>query len=175
MALQLVAEGSLDLDAKVSEYLGRAAWFGRVPNAAEITIRQLMNHTSGVVRYELNPAFLEDLSADPLRSWTPEDRLSYLLDSTPPFAAGEGWDYSDTNYILLAMVIEEITGTTAYAEIRRRLQSLGIESHVYAPLGNRPAEGDFFSVMATNATTLAVVASRRSPPRVRMPSSRGEG
>jgi D-alanyl-D-alanine carboxypeptidase len=119
-ALQLVAAGRLALDAPVSEYLGDEPWFDRIPNAHDVTVRQLMSHTSGIVRYELNPAFLEDLTADPMRTFTPEQRLSYLFDTEPPFAAGGGWDYSDTNYILVAMIVERLTGRPAYEEIRRR-------------------------------------------------------
>src|SRR5262245_27605423 len=52
VAIQLVHEGKLDLDAKISRYLGTNTWFARLPNAADITVRQLMTHTSGLVRYE---------------------------------------------------------------------------------------------------------------------------
>jgi len=121
VALQLVSEGRLDLDAHVSEYLGDLPYYDRLPNAADVTVRNLMNHTSGIVRYEFNPAFLEDLTADPMRTFTPEQRLEYLFDSEPPFAAGEGWDYSDTNYILVAMIVESITGRTLYEEIEDRV------------------------------------------------------
>lgn len=51
-ALQLVKEGKIGLDDKVEKYLGSEVWFSRLPNAKEITVRQLMNHTSGLVRYE---------------------------------------------------------------------------------------------------------------------------
>jgi len=121
VALQLVKAGSLQLDARVSTYLSHLPWFKRVPNAAEITVRMLMNHTSGIVRYEFNPKFLADLRADPHRTWSVADRLAYVLDSEPPFAAGKGWTYSDTNYILLGAIIEKLTGKKAYDEIRRRL------------------------------------------------------
>jgi D-alanyl-D-alanine carboxypeptidase len=121
VALQLVGEGLLDLDGKVGDHLGEHAWFDRIPNARDVTVRQIMGHTSGIVRYELDPRFLEDLSGNPLRTFTPEERLAYLFDSEAPFAAGEGWEYSDTNYILLAMVIEAVTGNSAYDEIRRRV------------------------------------------------------
>jgi CubicO group peptidase (beta-lactamase class C family) len=79
-----------------------------------------MTHTSGLVRYEMNPKFTADLRAQPDKIWTPEEEVAYLFDATPPFAAGQGWDYSDTNYIVLGMIMEKITGTKAYDEIRTR-------------------------------------------------------
>ena len=121
VAMQLVHEGKLKLDDKVSVYLGKEPWFNRLPNAADITVRQLMNHTSGLVRYEFNPKFTADLRANPLREWTHEEQLSYLFDTKAEFAAGQGWDYSDTNYIVLGMIIERLTGNSYYAEMRRRL------------------------------------------------------
>lgn len=120
LAVQLIDEKRLALDQKVSAYLGKHAWFRRLPNAEAITIRHLMTHTSGLVRYETNPAFTADLRAQPDRVWKPEEQLAYLFDTKAAFLPGEGWDYSDTNYIVLAMVIEEVTGARAYAEIRRR-------------------------------------------------------
>jgi len=120
LAVQLIDAQHLDLDAKVSTYLGSRPWFDRLPNARDITIRHLMTHTSGLVRYEMNPAFTADLRAQPDRVWKPEEQLAYLFDTTATFAAGDGWEYSDTNYIVLAMVLEHITGTTAYDEITER-------------------------------------------------------
>ncbi len=128
LALNLVAEGRLDLDAPISRYLGTEPWFARLPNARDITVRQLMQHTSGLVRYEFEPAFERDLTADPLKVWQPEDQLRYIFDTKAPFPAGKGWEYSDTNYIVLAMILERVLGTTAYAEIDRRFlkpQGLG--------------------------------------------------
>lgn len=121
VAMQLVHEGKLALDEKISTYLGKEPWFHRLPNAADITVRQLLNHTSGLVRYEFNPRFMTDLRANPLREWTHVEQLSYLFDSKAEFAAGQGWDYSDTNYIVLGMIIERLTGNTYYAELRSRI------------------------------------------------------
>lgn len=121
VALQLVAEGRLRLDAPIAEYLGDAPWLSRLPNGTTTTVRQLMNHTSGLVRYEFQPAATAALRADPLREWTPLDRLQYVLDTKPPFASGEGWEYSDTNYIVLGMIVERITGRSYYGELRRRI------------------------------------------------------
>ncbi|HUR19855.1 MAG TPA: serine hydrolase domain-containing protein [Vicinamibacterales bacterium] len=120
LALQLIESGRLDLDAPISKYLGDRPWFPRLPNASSITVRHLMTHTSGLVRYEMNPKFTADLRAQPDKAWSPEEEVAYLLDATPPFAAGQGWDYSDTNYIVLGMIMEKITGTKAYDEIRAR-------------------------------------------------------
>ncbi len=120
LALQLIESGQLDLNAPISKYLGDRPWFSRLPNAAAVTVRQLMTHTSGLVRYEMNPKFTADLRAQPDKAWTPEEEVAYLFDATPPFAAGEGWDYSDTNYIVLGMIMERVTGTKAYDEIQKR-------------------------------------------------------
>lgn len=121
VAMQLVAEGKLDLASPISRYLGSETWFDRLPNAREITVRMLMNHTSGLQRYEFDGQFLRDLARDPYREWTPEARLAYLFDKKPPFAAGAGWDYSDTNYIVLGMIIERLAGRPYYVELKHRV------------------------------------------------------
>jgi len=120
-AFQLISEGKISLDDKVEKYLGKEPWFDRLPNARQITVRQLMNHTSGLVRYEFKEEFTTYLTAHPMKVWTPEERLAYLFDAKPPFEAGKGWDYSDTNYIVLGMIIERVTGRPFYDEARRRV------------------------------------------------------
>ena len=120
-ALQLVKEGKIGLDDRIEKYLGREPWFSRLPNAKDITVRQLMNHTSGLVRYEFKDQFTKDLTANPEKIWKPAELVAYLLDEKPPFAAGKGWDYSDTNYIVLGMIIEKVTGQRFYDEANTRL------------------------------------------------------
>ncbi len=120
-ALQLIKEGKIGLDERIEKYLGREPWFSRLPNAKDITVRQLMNHTSGLVRYEFKDQFTKDLTANPEKTWKPAELITYLLDEKPPFAAGQGWDYSDTNYIMLGMIIEKVTGRRFYDEANRRL------------------------------------------------------
>ena len=80
-----------------------------------------MNHTSGLVRYEFKDQFTKDLTANPEKVWKPAELVAYLLDEKPPFEAGKGWDYSDTNYIVLGMIIEKVTGRRFYDEANRRL------------------------------------------------------
>ncbi|HEX7773439.1 MAG TPA: serine hydrolase domain-containing protein, partial [Pyrinomonadaceae bacterium] len=120
-ALQLIKEGKIGLDDKIEKYLGSEQWFSRLPNAKDITVRQLMNHTSGLVRYEFKEQFTKDLTANPDKVWKPAELVAYLLDEKPPFEAGKGWDYSDTNYIVLGMIIEKVTGKKFYDEATRRL------------------------------------------------------
>jgi len=120
-AMLLIKEGKIGLDDKVEKYFGNEVWFARLPNAKDITVRQLMNHTSGLVRYEFKEQFTKDLSANPGKVWKPEELLSYLLDEKAPFEAGKGWDYSDTNYIVLGMIIEKVTRRSFYDEANKRV------------------------------------------------------
>ncbi len=121
LAIKLIMQGKLGLDQKVSAYLGHYDWFGRLPNAADVTVRMLMNHSSGIMRYEFKPAFQQDLSADPDKVWKPEELISYVLDEKAAFDAGEGWDYSDTNYILLGKILEKLTGKPYYELLQAEL------------------------------------------------------
>jgi D-alanyl-D-alanine carboxypeptidase len=121
IAIMLIKNGKLDLDEKVSTYLGRHAWYARIPNASSITVRQIMNHTSGVMRYEFKPDFVNDLNAMPAKEWKPEELLKYVLDEKASFAAGQGWEYSDTNYILLGLIIEHLTGQEYYELLYKQI------------------------------------------------------
>ena len=120
-ALQLVKEGKIGLDDKIEKYFGKEPWFDRLPNSRDITVRQLMNHTSGLVRYEFKETFTKDLTANPMKVWTPEERLAYLFGEKAKFEAGKGWDYSDTNYIVLGMIIEKVTGKKFFDEANQRV------------------------------------------------------
>ncbi|WP_394827860.1 serine hydrolase domain-containing protein [Pendulispora albinea] len=121
VAMQLLHEGKFALDDKIEKYLGNETWFGRLPNARDITIRMLMTHTSGLVRYEYKGEFTRDLCKDAYRVWRPEELVSYLFDTKAPFAAGQGWEYSDTNYIVLGMILERVSGSTFNHELTKRI------------------------------------------------------
>ena len=123
IALQLIKEGKFLLDDKVSKWLADYSWYSRIPNAADITVRMIMNHTSGVMRYEFKEAFTKDLSNHPDKTWTPEELVNYVLDEKPSFPAGQGWEYSDTNYILLGLILEKLTGKKYYDLLRERILS----------------------------------------------------
>ncbi len=121
ITLQLVEEGKLNLDDKIEKWLGRELWFDRLPNARRITLRMLMNHTSGIPEHVLNKDFIKALREQPDKVWKPEELVAFILDSKPLFEAGEGWAYADTNYILVGMIFERASGATVYGEVARRI------------------------------------------------------
>jgi D-alanyl-D-alanine carboxypeptidase len=119
VALQLVAERRLGLDDAVERYLP-----GLVPGGAGITVRQLLQHTSGLYDYTdalLGGATVPDILRLRNRSWSPRELLAYALPEPPLFPPGTGWSYSNTNYILVGLLIERVTGRPYGAEVTRRI------------------------------------------------------
>jgi D-alanyl-D-alanine carboxypeptidase len=119
--LQIVGEGKVDLDAKIERWFGSEPWFSRLPNAKEITLRMLMNHSSGIPEHVLDKSFIAAMKKDPDRIWKPEELIAYIFDAKPLFPAGQGWSYADTNYILVGMIFERVTKKTVYGEVERRI------------------------------------------------------
>ncbi|GAB4527283.1 MAG: hypothetical protein Tsb0020_44840 [Haliangiales bacterium] len=113
--LSLVADGALELDATID------TWAPDIPNAEQITIRQLLNHTSGIYNYTDDEAFLLGALGDPTVEYTPQQLVDVSRAHEPLFEPGADWHYSNTNYIVLGMIIESVTGNPAAVEIRARL------------------------------------------------------
>ncbi len=111
--LRLVDEGKLSLDATLKNQLGEVA--GRIPYADRITVSQLLDHSSGIYPTNNDMDYLITIigqQADPARVWTPKELIA-LADkdrSKPSGLPGEGHFYSDTNYILLGMIVERVSG-----------------------------------------------------------------
>jgi len=128
--LQLEEEDNLSLSDPISN------WLPRYTNIdSTITIRRLLNHTSGIYNFTDNPAYGSAINANFNRIWEPEESLQYVL--APYFQQGAGWHYSNTNYLLLAMIIKKITGHYFGDEIRSR---------IYTPL---QMEGSFIELTDT--------------------------
>ena len=140
VALQLVDEGKLDLDSSVSRYLGHEPWFSRLPNHAELTVEMIMTHTGGLPRYIFQPGFTDKLLEDTDRIWAPEELLSYVFNVQPAHPPGDGWSYSDTDYIVLGLIIEKICGNDFYAELKKRILS-PFELKDTTPSNSRRLEG----------------------------------
>lgn len=120
VTLRLVEEGRANLDDPISKWLGDLQWFDRLPNGRAITLRMLMNHTSGVPEHVQLAEFSRAIAADPQRAWKPDELVAFILDKPAACDPGKGWSYADTNYILIAMIIEKITGTRFYDEANDR-------------------------------------------------------
>jgi D-alanyl-D-alanine carboxypeptidase len=118
--LQLVDEGKLGLDDPVSQYRRE------VPNGTHITIRQLLNMRSGLYNYTDDQNFGQTLVTHPDRVWKPQELLSIAFKHQPYFAPNKGFHYSNTNTILLGLIIEQITGRSVEHELEQR---------IFAPLG----------------------------------------
>jgi D-alanyl-D-alanine carboxypeptidase len=135
VALQLVEEGRLQLDAPVATYLP-----GIVPDAEVMTVRQLMNHTSGLYDYQDN-RFISLVARDPGRVWAPEELIGYAVERGAYFAPGARWYYSNTNYVVLGLIIQQATGRTLAEEIRARvIDPLELQHTVFTPDEAAPAE-----------------------------------
>jgi len=120
-ALRLAGLGVLDLDARAAQFFPGEAWFERLPNALDFTVRQLLRHQSGLERYEFQPTFWAALVADPDKIWRPEEQLAYIADRAPLFPAGEGWAYSDSNYLVVGLILERVTGQRFNEHVREHL------------------------------------------------------
>src|SRR5882724_3608718 len=127
--LRMISAGQMHLDDKISIWLKDEPWFQHLPNANDITVRMLMNHTSGIPEYAELPTFSKDLAANPDKDWPPEELLSYILDKPAPFPAGQGWSYADANYLVLGIAAEKILHHRLYDDIDRTiLKPLRLES-----------------------------------------------
>ena len=115
VVLQLVDEGWLGLDDTIARHLNG------VPNGDNITIRQLLNMTSGLYNYSEDTAFNESLDTDPEKVWTPEELLAIGLKRKPYFAPGTEFHYSNTNSVLLGKLIEAVTGHPLEQEFEQRI------------------------------------------------------
>ncbi|WP_250433836.1 serine hydrolase domain-containing protein [Hanstruepera flava] len=114
LVFRLVESGKIDLFKKYIDYFPGTKWLSELPNINDITVEMLLQHTSGLPRYVLKPEIWNALHEDPNKVWTYEERLKVIFKDQPVHDAGKGWAYSDTNYILLGMLIEHVTGNTYY-------------------------------------------------------------
>jgi D-alanyl-D-alanine carboxypeptidase len=116
VALQLVAERKLGLGDTVERWLP-----GVVPNGSRITVRQLLGHTSGLFDYGGDRKFVAAAFRNPLRVWSPREIVAIATAHKPRFAPGAGWSYSDTNYYVVGLIVEAVTGHPLARELRERV------------------------------------------------------
>jgi D-alanyl-D-alanine carboxypeptidase len=116
VVLQLVAERRIRLADSVERWLP-----GLVPNGRAITLRELLGHTSGLFDYDDDAAWVRARIADPGRAWSAETLVGIATRHRPRFPPGTDWAYSNTNYVLLGLVVEAATKHTPARELGTRI------------------------------------------------------
>ena len=119
-ALKLVEEGKFGLDDPLTKWLPEKP-LSSLKNASSCTVRQLLNHTTGIADVIEDEGFYLAVLNNPARKWTPEDLLEFVYGDDPVFASGGGVSYSNTNFLLLAMVINKATGQDHSQMLREKV------------------------------------------------------
>ncbi|KXY42944.1 MULTISPECIES: serine hydrolase domain-containing protein [Bacillus] len=115
--LQLAGENRLNLDDSIEKWLPGVIQ-GNGYDDKQITIRQLLNHTSGIANYTTSKDFN---MMDTKKSYTAEELVKMGISMPPDFAPGKSWSYSNTGYVLLGILIEKVTGNSYAEEIENRI------------------------------------------------------
>lgn len=120
LVLQLVRDKLLSLDDRLDTYVAG------IPNGVSITLAQLAGMTSGIADYSSNPKFLQAFAGDFGRPFTQEELVAYAIPGSPRFDPGAQYEYSNTNTVLLGMIVEQRLGTTL---------AQALQARIFTPLG----------------------------------------
>lgn len=128
-----VDAGDLALDDVLETYIPGIA------NGTEITIEQMLGMRSGIFDFTSDQAFLAEFDADPTMAWTPEQTIEIIKANPPAFAPGTAVQYCDSNYVLLGLIVEQLTGTTLGEAISTGiLEPLGMSGTSYPTTAAMP-------------------------------------
>jgi D-alanyl-D-alanine carboxypeptidase len=128
--LQLADQGKLGLDDAIAEFIPE------VPLGDRITLRQLARMQSGLFNYSNSPEFQQAIFADPRRAFTPRELLNFALAQPNQFPPGEGFEYSNTNTILLGLVVQKVSGEPLDSYIQEHILDPLSMSHTSFPATN---------------------------------------
>ncbi|WP_432011245.1 serine hydrolase domain-containing protein [Streptomyces cucumeris] len=155
VVLQLVGEGRMSLEDTVEQWLPGVVR-GNGNDGSQITVRQLLQHTSGI--FDVGPEIPALQSADGyraerFRTYTPQELVGLAMRHPPKFSPGTDWSYSNTNYILAAMITHKATGRSWAQEVKDR---------IIRPLGLRDTStpGVFPSILGPHAQGYAAFGTR---------------
>ena len=142
LAVQLVRDGVLDLDTPLDERLAGQIWWDGLRNHERLTLRMLLNHSAGVPDYLEDVGFFLASRIGGTGRMTPEDLVGFVARDTPNGIPGEHYAYSDTDYILVGLIIETVTGEDFYQLARTRIiNPLGLTT-------TEPLRGRTFDALA---------------------------
>lgn len=130
LIMQLQEENLLSIDEPIKNFIGP---YNNIDE--DITIKQLLNHTSGIYNYTDNPEVIVQLNANPSYEYQPNEILELVL--APEFEKGSNWAYSNTNYILLGLIIEAASNENLQTNLRTRcFEKLNLETAFLAGVEN---------------------------------------
>lgn len=140
-AARLQTEGLLNTDLVITNYLPSSIT-DHIRNSDQITVRQLVRHQSGIYNFVDSPWYcLEAFLFDRRGDWPPMRELKYAYDKPARFPPGKGWEYSNSNFLLLGLIIDRLTGTNHSAAIRKEiLDPLQLTNTYYE--GAEPPHGE---------------------------------
>ncbi|MFP4497126.1 MAG: serine hydrolase domain-containing protein [Vulcanimicrobiota bacterium] len=142
--LQLVDEGKIQLDDPLSLYMPD------FPNSEAVTIRNLASNSSGIFDYTHDETFIEILENDIQTYFSPSQLVEFAKNHPPLFPPGTKYSYSNTNFVIIGMIIEQITGNSLNEEFENRIfKPLGLKNTSY-PDGNSIPAPYTHGYMATN-------------------------
>lgn len=150
--LQLAQEGALAPTDPVSKFRPD------VPNGENITIEQVLNMRSGLFNYSETPELNEALDTDPQRVWAPEELLALGLANPPYFPPGQGYHYSNTNYVLLGLIAEQIEGRPLEEILQERILTPANLTDTSFPVGSDTSVPEPYShgyFFGTNMLTIS--------------------
>lgn len=127
--LQLVGKGKVGLEDPISKYVKG------VPNGQNITVRELGEMRSGIVDFTDNEAWEAEYLAAPSRAWKPRQLLAASFSLPPSFPPGQSYEYSDTNYVLLGLLVEKVTGERIGPYVERHILGPLHLEHTSVPSG----------------------------------------
>ena len=133
LTLMSAESGQIDLDSTLAAYLPEKL-IGKLANYQRITVRQLLNHSSGLTNFTVLPAYLLDQFNQPFKQPDLMEQLTYVNGKPEMFAPGSDFYYSNTNYLLLQLILEKVTGTDYRTLLRTKiLEPLQLNEVYYDP------------------------------------------
>jgi D-alanyl-D-alanine carboxypeptidase len=152
--LQLAQEGKLSLTEPISKYVPG------VPNGGNITIAELLNMRSGLYNYTDAPEFSATLDRNPAKVWTPEELLAIAFKRPPNFPPGTAFQYCNTNYALLGLVVEKVDGRPLAKAMQHRLfRPLGLHNTLLPAATTNTIPKPFSHGYLYGSTSVALVGT----------------
>ena len=130
LILKLYEDGKLSLNTPITSFVN-SPWMSTIDGIEKVTVKMLLNHTSGLPEYSTDPILVSRIIQDPLSVLSVEDMLSYIADKPLEFAPGTKYTYRNTNYALLSLIADKLTGDHVTFMNNAILKKLGLSTTYY--------------------------------------------